>query len=258
MANYLELNCLVFGDDFSHIFPVKIAKTESIGSLKKAIKEEKKVAFQHVDADALEIFKVSIPVNEDGAAAIKRPLKHDPENGLQHLSVTVKRLIRVFEDLEDEHIHVMVKCPPAGECNSLWLMVATFNCISSIVSSVTHAAAPSTESYLELNCLVFGDDYCHIFPVKIAKTESIGSLKDAIKEKKKLAFEHVDADALEIFKVSIPVDGRFTENIKSHALNDETALSPLDYLSEVFPATPARKHLHILVRSPPQPESACS
>jgi hypothetical protein len=41
----LDLNCLVLGDDISaaHVFSVKVAKSETVGGLKKAIKNQKKV-----------------------------------------------------------------------------------------------------------------------------------------------------------------------------------------------------------------------
>ncbi|KAF8315288.1 uncharacterized protein EI90DRAFT_3293971 [Cantharellus anzutake] len=48
----LELYCLIHGDGANHIFPVQIASTESVGTLKKAIKEEK-FALPHIDADTL-------------------------------------------------------------------------------------------------------------------------------------------------------------------------------------------------------------
>jgi hypothetical protein len=68
-------------------------------------------------------------------------------------------------------------------------------------------------SILELNCLVHGDDPHNIFPVKIASTESVGTLKKAIKEEKKVTLEHIDADALKLWKVSIPVDAEYKENV---------------------------------------------
>ncbi len=40
----------------------------------------------------------------------------------------------------------------------------------------------------------------------IAANKSVGSLKDAVKEKKKPEFDHVSADTLVLWKVSIPVD----------------------------------------------------
>ena len=40
-----------------------------------------------------------------------------------------------------------------------------------------------------------------VFPVKIDGTESVGTLKEVIKDKKKPAFDLVPADTLELFKV---------------------------------------------------------
>jgi hypothetical protein len=42
---------------------------------------------------------------------------------------------------------------------------------------------PST---LELNCLVLGGDINHIFTIKIVDTETIDTLKESIKDRKKL------------------------------------------------------------------------
>ena len=116
MSVVLELNILVLGDDHRHVFPVKIASTESVGTLKKAIKDEKKHSFEHVDADSLDIFKVSIPVDDDIDSTLKRfQPEHDPERGVHHLSLPVKRLKGVFGDPIDEHIHVIVQCPHSGK-----------------------------------------------------------------------------------------------------------------------------------------------
>ena len=53
----------MLGDDASHIFPIKIAKSDTVGDLRKLIKEEKRPAFDHVPADTLVLWKVSILVN---------------------------------------------------------------------------------------------------------------------------------------------------------------------------------------------------
>jgi hypothetical protein len=49
----LELNCLVLGDDPSHIFTIEIQGTKNISALKEVIKDKKKPVFDHVPADAL-------------------------------------------------------------------------------------------------------------------------------------------------------------------------------------------------------------
>ncbi|KAF8318072.1 uncharacterized protein EI90DRAFT_3133569 [Cantharellus anzutake] len=79
---------------------------------------------------------------------------------------------------------------------------------------------------LELYCLICGDGANHIFLVKIASTESVGTLKEIIREKNKFALEHMDAKTLTLWKVSIPVDDSLKENVKKVELNDEEMLSP--------------------------------
>ena len=51
MSGTLDLNCLVLGHDASHIFPIEIAESKTVGTLRKAIKDEKRPAFDHVPAD---------------------------------------------------------------------------------------------------------------------------------------------------------------------------------------------------------------
>jgi hypothetical protein len=109
----LELNCLVLGDDPSHIFAIDIDGTKKVSALKKVIKEEKKHAFHHVDADALHVFKVNLLVGDDLDAELKRFRPED--EGDRRLSSAVKRLKGVFGDPVDEHLHVIVLPPAAGE-----------------------------------------------------------------------------------------------------------------------------------------------
>jgi hypothetical protein len=114
----VELNCLVLGDDSRHVFPVKIATTESVGALKKAIKNEKKNVFQHVDADALVLWKVSI-LDDDGLQRRIEDLNLVEEQSLRRPAA---RLSKIFSDpVEDEHVHILVRPPPARECSSLCL-----------------------------------------------------------------------------------------------------------------------------------------
>ena len=58
MPSTLELNCLVLGEDSSHVFSVEILESKNISSLKEAIKDKKNNAFQHADADSLKLWKV--------------------------------------------------------------------------------------------------------------------------------------------------------------------------------------------------------
>ncbi|KAF8949668.1 hypothetical protein BGZ46_005002, partial [Entomortierella lignicola] len=54
----VKLFCILDGD--STAFPVKIACDDTVGELKKAIKEEKPNDLQGLDADKLILFHVSI------------------------------------------------------------------------------------------------------------------------------------------------------------------------------------------------------
>jgi hypothetical protein len=151
----------------------------------------------------------------------------------------------------DETLNIVIRAPPISEYS---LSFETLS-IAHRFHSVPHPGTSLDHPILELNCFVHDDDPRHVFPVKIARTESVGTLKKAIKEEKKVALEHVDADALRLWKVSIPVNGGFKENVSRVELKDEDELSPVDTLSDVFSEVPARKHLHIIVFcSPPNGE----
>jgi Crinkler effector protein N-terminal domain len=102
---------LVLDDDTSHIFPIEIAESKTVGALRKAIKDEKRPAFDHIPADTLLLWKVSIPVNRSLHENISK-LDFVDEGSL----LPVKRLSGVFSDqLENEHLHIVVRAPPAGE-----------------------------------------------------------------------------------------------------------------------------------------------
>lgn len=64
-------------------------------------------------------------------------------------------------------------------------------------------AANNMSDMLNLNCWVLGDDPQRVFPVKIASSETVGGLKDAIKDKMKPEFDHAAANSLILWKVSM-------------------------------------------------------
>jgi hypothetical protein len=102
--------------------------------------------------------------------------------------------------------------------------------------------------------LVLGDDPSHVFTIEIGGTKNVSVLKKAIKNEKKNVFQHVDADALVLWKVSMAVNDGFKENVKKVELRDEEALSPVRRLSNVFSDPPEEGHLHIIVSCPPNGE----
>jgi hypothetical protein len=103
----------------------------------------------------------------------------------------------------------------------------------------------------DLNCLVLGDDPSRVFPVRIAATDSVGILRKLIKDEKKHAFEHVDADTLVLWNVSIPLGESFKDSLSKLDLVEERSLLPEQELVEIFTGPPAKKHVHIVVKAPP-------
>lgn len=101
---------------------------------------------------------------------------------------------------------------------------------------------------LEINCLVHGKPHSHIFPVKIAGTETVGMLKKAIKDEKKPPFDHVPADTLVLWKVAFPVNESLDGNLTNFL--DKESLLPVHGLSKVFSDMPKEEYLHIIVKGP--------
>ena len=105
---------------------------------------------------------------------------------------------------------------------------------------------PNNASYLHNNMSttirlvfwVFGDDCDRTTGVEIALDKDIGDLKEAIKEKKKPAFEHFDAHALDLWKVSVPFDEDFKHNLDALDLNTQRPLPGRRKLSSLFSQKP--------------------
>jgi hypothetical protein len=103
----------------------------------------------------------------------------------------------------NETLNIVIRAPPISEYSLSVEPLSIAHCFHLVPHPDTSLDYP----ILELNCFVHDDDPRRVFPIKIVTTGSAGTLKKAIKEEKKVALEHVDADALRLWKVSIPVNG---------------------------------------------------
>ncbi|KAF8914827.1 hypothetical protein BGZ58_005653, partial [Dissophora ornata] len=104
---------------------------------------------------------------------------------------------------------------------------------------------------LNLTCLVDGESTS--FPVKIESSETIGTLKKAIKLEKPNDFSDVDADKLTLWRVSIPVlpkKDRKEISLADVPLNSKEELDETDDISDVFKEPPPKKTIHIIVQRP--------
>ena len=105
----LVLNCLVLGETPQNTFPVEINAAKNVSTLKEFIKEQNKHAFQHIDANTLMLWKVSIPYCNINTLA-------EPPAG--DALIPVKKLSEIFPNHEvGESIDVIMKPPepPAGK-----------------------------------------------------------------------------------------------------------------------------------------------
>jgi hypothetical protein len=71
-----------------------------------------------------------------------------------------------------------------------------------LIFSKTIFATAIMSGTLDLFCWVQGDSHDQAFSLKIAETETVSALKEAIKEKKKPEFDRVVASSLKLWKVS--------------------------------------------------------
>ena len=109
-------------------------------------------------------------------------------------------------------------------------------------------------STLTLNCWTLGDQFDNTFSVEILPVKNVGQLKDAIKEKKKLLFDHVDADTLVLLQVSIYLhDDNYEEELKKLDLKSLKQLSARMKLSSCF-ANQMEEHLDIIIKRPRERE----
>jgi hypothetical protein len=117
---------------------------------------------------------------------------------------------------------------------------ATFSDLRSLDSAPT--------PLIDLNCWVAGDPPERVFSVKIEATEKVSALKDAIKKKKKPAFNNITADSLDLWKVSIPVDeDELEQAVKSRNVLKNKPLSSVKLLSDFFQEV-VKENLHVVVR----------
>jgi Crinkler effector protein N-terminal domain len=107
----LTLFCLLDGEATSQAFSVDIEQTKTVDQLKKVIKTEKAPRFDDVAADELTLWRVSIPIVEEGD---ELPILLDNVDDKVNKKLgPATRLSKVFpEDLPEETIQVIVQRPP--------------------------------------------------------------------------------------------------------------------------------------------------
>ena len=90
-----------------------------------------------------------------------------------------------------------------------------------------------------------GQEIHCIFPINISPAQTTGALKKVIKNDKPNLGD-IAADALDLYKVSLPDDEHLEQALEGLTFGPHGRLRPLDKLSDVFLALPP-KHIHIIV-----------
>ena len=103
----MTLNCWMCSTSIENVFPIRISGTETIGFLKKAIKNENAVCFHDVDANNLTLYKVSMPWNNDLVWTLEN-------QGFQQALPPLEILSDVFSDPDKKDVHIVVEASLSG------------------------------------------------------------------------------------------------------------------------------------------------
>jgi hypothetical protein len=120
MATLLNLNCWVLGEESARIFSVEIDPDKNVVELKRAIKEKNTSALAGIDAYSLDVYNVSIPIDED--TNLEAKVKAERLNEKKPMW-PLRKLRMTFKDLDKETLHVVIKAPPISEHRYLFLSV---------------------------------------------------------------------------------------------------------------------------------------
>ena len=98
---------------------------------------------------------------------------------------------------------------------------------------------------LRLNCIVAGQT--NSFPVDIASSESVGKLKNKVKEAKANDLKEADADRLTLYLIEGGATKKELRSLRREELDDE-----LSVLQTHFPKGADPTRIYIVVQPPPQ------
>lgn len=120
---------------------------------------------------------------------------------------------------------------------------------------LTKTAFRTMTRTLELNCLDFNNDRkpsaYQNFPIELSDECTVATLKEKIKEEIPCTLQHIPAEVLKLWSVSILGTEEFSETqLREIQQPTHAPLLPEEILSDIFPNTPLDQHLHIVARHP--------
>ena len=130
-----------------------------------------------------------------------------------------------------------------------WVSAEVADLNSDPAMTTTMSVSASKPEIYTIFCIINGDDIP--FHVDIESNETVGHLKDKIKEKKANRLRTVDAKDLKLYQTEVPVDDATEENVKQIMSKGQSPLDTMTKeLGELFGATPPKKRIHIIVQTP--------
>ena len=109
MTDTITLTCLVHGDAVEHAFAVDISNNKLVSHLKDEIKKKKENDFCNIDADKLILWKVNISYDEEDTV---KQLVLTETNTVKKMSPVSKISKHFGNEPMEEHIHIVIECPP--------------------------------------------------------------------------------------------------------------------------------------------------
>jgi len=112
MSDDVTLNCLILGEPPEKVFPVDIARSNTVDALKGAIKDKQRRAFPDVDAHDLILYSTFLRLNgelEQELDSFRYRL------GFEKPLQSASKLANIFADLSEDDLHVIVRSPLEGE-----------------------------------------------------------------------------------------------------------------------------------------------
>ncbi|KIK92006.1 hypothetical protein PAXRUDRAFT_148230 [Paxillus rubicundulus Ve08.2h10] len=191
------------------------------------IKNKKSVDFRDIDANALDLYYITLPDDDERLEAELDQIKtsHNFKSRLNPRT-TLSNLFK--SDLGGDGMHLIIikaLLLPAG-------------------ATKPPVAVPDTV----LNCWVRGQQIHQIFRVETSTTKTVGDLRKVTKNKTPVDFGDVDADHLTLYKFIHPFDGSLENALRNLTLSQlEKHLWAVHTLSAVFELPPVEGCLRLIV-----------
>ncbi|KIK77360.1 hypothetical protein PAXRUDRAFT_835007 [Paxillus rubicundulus Ve08.2h10] len=223
----LTIQCWVHDadSDAGRIFPVEISAGKTVGDLKDVIKNKKSVDFRDIDAEALDLYHITLPDDDQRLEVELDQIKTSSHNLKSRLNPRA-RLSNLFKpDLVGDEMHLII-----------------------IKAPTSPTKPPVTVPDMVLNCWVRGQQIDRIFRVETSTTKTVGDLREVIKNKTPVDFRDVDAHHLTLYKFIRPCDDSLENTLRDLTISQlEKPLLAVHTLSTVFELPPVEGCLHLIV-----------